>query len=346
MPPEPQALPPSAVLYQLSIGHYVSRALALAAQLGVADLLAEGPRDHHDLAAATHSHAPSLRRVLRLLASAGVFEEQDGGRFALTPIGGLLRDDVPGSMRAAVSVFAGPLVQEGWDELAYCVETGQPAFRKRDPDGDPFTAMSKDPELAATFDKAMAAFTAQIAGVVAAAYDFGAFGTIADVGGGTGALLIGILRATPGPRGIVFDQPHVVERARRHIEREGLSGRIAVAGGSFFEDAIPRGADAIVMKHVIHDWNDDEASRILRNCAAALPPDGKLLIVEGVYPPRVDASLASRGAAANDVNMLVMTGGRQRSEEEFRTLLAASGLRLVRIVQTAAAVCVIEAVRD
>jgi hypothetical protein len=271
----------------------------------------------------------------------GVFEELEGGRFGLTPLGELLRSDVPGSMRASVTLFAGLGIQDSWRDLEYCVRTGEPAFRRADPDADPFARMAGDPEAAALFDKAMATFAPQTAAAVAAAYDFSAFAKVADVGGGNGSLLIGILKANPRLHGLVFDQPHVAARAREQVEAAGLSDRCEVAGGSFFE-RVPSGADAYLLKHVIHDWNDERAGVILRSCGAAMKGQGRLLIVEGLYPARVDSSLESRGAACNDVNMLVCTGGRQRSEAEFRELFAASGFRLTRVVPTPARVCVIE----
>jgi hypothetical protein len=335
------ALPPGLALYQMSVGHYVSRALALAATLGLADLLAGGPRDHHDLARASGTDASALRRVLRLLASCGVFEELPDGRFGTTPLGELLRDDVPGSMRAMVQLFAGVPMQDSWKDLEYCVRTGEPAFRRTNPDADPFTEMAKDPARAAVFDRAMAAFAPQTAAAVAHAYDFSAFGTVTDVGGGNGSLLIGILQRNPAVRGVVFDQPHVAARAREKVEKAGLADRCQVVGGSFFE-LVPPGADAYMLKHVIHDWDDERATAILRRCREAMTADGTLLIVEGVYPQRIDQSLDSRGAAANDVNMLVCTGGRQRSEAEFRTLYAGADFRLTRIVSTRAGVGVVE----
>ena len=335
------SLPPTLALYWIGIGHYHSRALGLAAKLGIADRLAAGPKDARDVAGALDLNAPALRRVLRLLASIGVFEETPDGAFALTPIGELLRSDVPGSMRAAVMLFAGDRIQDGWRELEWCVRTGEPAFRKVAPDADPFALMAQDPDATANFDAAMAAFTSQTATAVAAAYDFSAFRTLADVGGGNGALLAGILRANPQLRGIVFDQAHVVRRAEEKLLAEGVADRCRVVGGSFFE-RVPEGADAYLLKHVIHDWNDERAAAILANVRAAMPPAGRLLIVEGIYPERIDQSLESRGAAANDVNMLVSTGGRQRSEREFRSLFAASGFTLTRVVPTPARVCVIE----
>jgi orsellinic acid C2-O-methyltransferase len=286
-------------------------------------------------------HAASLRRVLRLLASVGVFAENDDGRFALTPTGEMLREDAPGSMRASVMLFAGTRIQDNWKELEWCVRSGQPSFRRMDPDGDAFAQIAKDPEMAAVFDKAMATFAPLTAMAVAAAYDFSSFGTVADVGGGNGALLLGILAANPSLRGIVFDQPHVAERAREHVAQAGMTDRLRIVGGSFF-DGVVEGADAYMLKHVIHDWDDEQAGAILRNVRKVTPAHGKLLIVEGVYPARIDGSLESRGAAANDVNMLVSTGGRQRAEAEFDALFRASGFRLTRVVPTPARVAVIE----
>ena len=340
----PSPLPPGLVLYQLSVGHYISHALYVVAKLGVADLLRDGPRSADDLAKGTQTHAPSLARVLRLLASIGVFEELDDGTFGSKPLGDLLRADIEGSMRAMVMLFGGVGIQDSWRELEYCVRTGNPAFKKHDPDADPFTQMQKDPEAAALFDKAMATFAPQTAAAVAAAYDFSQFGKLADVGGGNGALLIGILKANPRLRGMVFDRPDVAARAKQHLAAAGLSDRCEAVGGSFFEE-VARGADAYLLKHVIHDWNDEDATAILKNCRAAMPANGKLLIVEGVYPARIEQSLEGRGAASNDVNMLVCTGGRQRSEAEFRNLYAAAGFKLTRVVRTMAPVCVIEGER-
>ena len=187
----------------------------------------------------------------------------------------------------------------------------------------------------------MATFAPQTAAAIAAAYDFSQFGTLIDVGGGNGALLIGILGANPRLRGIVFDRPEVRDGARRKLAESGLGARCEVVAGDFFA-SVPEGADAYLIKHVIHDWNDEQATRILRNCRRAMKPDARLLVAEGVYPPRIDTSLPSRGAAANDVNMLVNTGGRQRSEAEFHALYQAAGFRLTRIVPTPVRICVIE----
>jgi hypothetical protein len=340
--PETLAVPLGVALSQMAIGHYVSRALHLAAKLGLADLLKDGPRDGHDLAAATQTHAPSLTRMVRLLASVGVFEEQSDGRFALAPLGELLRTDVPGSLRAVVELFAGVGVQDCWKDLEFCVRTGNPAFRRTAPDADPYTLAAPDPEATALFDRAMATFAPQTAAAVSTAFDFSRIGKVVDVGGGNGSLLIGILKAYPELAGIVFDQPHAAERAKQKVAAAGLADRCQVVGGSFF-DEVPRGADAYLIKDVLIDWTDERATAILKNCRVAMPSHGQLLIIEGIYPACIDRSAESRRATANDVLMMVCLGGRQRSEVEFRNLLAASGFRLTRVVPTAARVCVLQA---
>jgi len=335
-------VPPQMLLYQMGTGHYLSRALGLATKLRIPDHFKHGPRHYQDVAAEIGAHPQSLNRVIRLLASAGIFNEEPGGKFSLTPLGDLLRSDVPGSMRASVLLFAGDMIQASWGELEYCVKTGQPAFRKLSPGANSAFDGMRDPQAAANFDEAMAAFSAQTALALVAAHDFSKYGKLADIGGGNGALLIGILQGTPALKGIVFDQPASAERARKRIADAGLQARCDAVGGDFFKE-VPRGAGAYLLKHVIHDWNDDDAVAILKTCHRAMEGTAaKLLLVEGVYPERVDQSLESRGAAFNDVNMLVCTGGRQRSESEFRTLYQQAGFRLTNIVPTAARVCIIE----
>jgi SAM-dependent methyltransferase len=209
---------------------------------------------------------------------------------------------------------------------------------------DTFSYIAKHPEEASNFDRAMANFTTQIAGSVAAVYPFSQFRTIVDVGGGNGALLVGILKAYPTLRGILFEQPEVAERAKVEIAKIDLQDRCKVAGGDFFRE-VPVGGDAYILKHVIHDWNDERAVAILKSCHRAMTSEGRLLILEGVYPTRIDTSDASVGATSNDVNMLVCTGGRQRAEDEFRSLYARAGFRLTKIMPTPARISVIEGVR-
>jgi SAM-dependent methyltransferase len=334
-----QQTPPPFALFRMVTGFYVSQALHVVARLGIADLLADGPRDVEALAGATETHAPSLRRVLRLLASVEVFREDEDGRFALTPLGSALQSDVPGSMRAAALLFGG-ITQRAWGELLHSVRTGEPAFRHVF-GKDPFDYMAEHPDESANFDAAMADFTKHIGTAVAAAYDFSALGRIVDVGGGNGALLGRILEAHPTVEGVLFELPQVVDGARAHLHELGLAERCEVVAGDFFEE-VPAGADAYLLKHVIHDWNDERAQRILETCRRAMKPEARLLVIEGVYPPRIEASDEHRSAASNDVNMLVVTGGRQRSEEDFRRLYAASGLRLARMVPTESPMRIIE----
>jgi hypothetical protein len=341
---QPMSEPPGFALYRVGIGHYFSRALALAAKLGLADALQDGPRHYEEIAKTTQTHAPSLNRVMRLLASVGVFEERDHGIFALTPTGELLRTGVPGSMRSSVQLFAGVGIQDSWKELEYCVQTGEPAFRRNSPDADAFSFVRDDPESARIFDEAMATFAPMTAAAIAASYDFSPFRKLVDVGGGNGSLLIGILNANPHLHGIVFDLPQAAEKARAKIAETGLQSRYEAIGGDFFTE-VPPGADAYIIKHVIHDWNDERATAILRNIHRAMPETSRLLIAEGIYPAHIDQSDSGRGAAANDLNMLVCTGGRQRSEAEFRSLFVGAGFRLTNIVPTPARLSLIEGVR-
>jgi O-methyltransferase domain len=244
-------------------------------------------------------------------------------------------------MRAATLLFGG-ITQQAWGDLLHSVETGEPAFR-RVFGMDSFDYLAEHPDEAANFDTAMADFTRHTAIAVAAAYDFSRIRRIVDVGGGNGVLLAGILAANPTLTGVVFDLPNVAARAAEQIGELDLTDRCEIVVGDFFKE-VPSGGDAYLLKHVIHDWNDDRATEILRTCRRAMGAEAKLLIVEGVYPSRIDQSDESRGAAANDVNMLVCTGGRQRSEAEFRGLFDAAGFRLMRIVPTQAPVKVIEGV--
>ncbi|MGH7949268.1 MAG: methyltransferase [Candidatus Binataceae bacterium] len=342
-PPQPAQPPPQMVLFQMMSGYYISCALYVAAKLCIADHLADGPRHYADLAKVTQAHAPSLNRVMRLLASVGVLREEDAGNFELTPLGALLRTGVPGSARAAALVWGGT-TQRAWGELLYSVQTGKPAFHHLF-GMDSFSYLQQHPEESANFDAAMADFTKLVGVAVAAAYDFSKFKTIVDVGGGNGALIAAVLNANPNLRGALFDLPHVAQGAQAQLDAAGLARRCEIFGGDFFNDSLPSGRDAYMLKHVIHDWDDDHAVKILKRCREAMDEKAMLLIVEGVYPPRIDHSDAGRGAASNDVNMLVCTGGKQRSEAEFRALFAGAGFKLARIVPTMARSSVIEGVR-
>lgn len=324
----------------MASGYFLSRALYVAAKLGIADLLHKGPRHYTELAKTTGVHAPSLRRVLRLLASAGVFVENADGMFSLTTVGEYLQS---GLSRNSVLLFTGDMGYRAWGDLLYSVETGEPAFEHVF--GMPtFSYYAEHPDEAANFDETMSDVSAHIAIGLVAAYDFSQYGSVVDIGGGHGALLIGILKANRALRGTLFDLPRLVEIARSRIAQAGLAGRCQVVAGDFFETA-PEGSDVYILKSILQDWDDTRCVTILKNCARAMTPQSKLLVLEGVYPALMDQSSASQSSARNDVNMLVCTGGRQRNESEFRALFAAGGFKLSRIIPTQGLSSVIEGTR-
>jgi hypothetical protein len=332
MPPTP---PPNGVLFQLIAGKWIAQALSVVARFKVADHIAPGPKTAVELASLTGTHAGHLYRILRALAAVGVLEERADGTFALTPVGEYLRSDVPGSMRAVATYCCDPWSWKPWGDLAETVRTGAPAFDRMFGEGV-FDHLTKHPDEFATFNEGMTGFSGVESAAAVKAYDFSPYGTIADVGGGHGLLLTTILKAAPKSRGVVFDLPGVVAGAGPAIEAAGLAGRCTTQGGSFFETA-PE-ADLHVMKHIIHDWNDEKATAILKCCRAAVRPRGKLALVEMVVVPGGDPS-----AKLLDLEMMVLCDGKERTEAEYAALLAGAGYRLTRIVPTESPACVIEA---
>jgi len=331
------AVPPHAQLIQMGTGQWVSRIVYVAAQLELADHLASGPKSAAELAGATRTHARSLHRLMRTLASFGVLSEGDDSRFALTPLGEALKTGAPGSARATILSMAGQWMWRAWEDFPYSVATGKTAMEKAW--GMPiFDFMAKEPQEAALFNEAMIGIHGAEPPAVAEAYDFSRFGVIADVGGSTGNMLAHILTRHPGPRGLLFDQAHVVRDAPALIEARGLSSRIAIESGSFFE-RVPAGADAYILSHIIHDWSEEQCLTILGNCRQAMPPHGTLLIVEFVLP-RGDTPHFGKLA---DMVMLALPGGEERTEVEYRTLLDKAGFRLTRVVPTETPASVVEA---
>jgi hypothetical protein len=331
-------LPPPVAMLQMIQGFWISRAIYVAAKLGIPDLLKDGPRTSDDLAQATGTHAPSLYRLLRALDSIGVFVEQDNHHFALAPLGATLRTDVPGSLRFFAIEELGENHYSAWEKMLYSVNTGAIAF-DHVYGASKWQYMTQHPDEARIFDEAMTSFSSVVIAEIVNAYDFSGSKTIVDAGGGDGSLLAAILKANPHAHGILADLPHVAAGAKLRFESEGLSDRCAVAGGDFFE-VVPAGGDTYVMKWIIHDWNEERSAMILRNCRKAMTTAGKLLIVEAVLQPGRATSLSK----FVDLNMLVMTGGRERTEPEFRALLASAGFKVTRIVPTHAEVSIIEAV--
>ncbi len=328
MTAEDSQLNPQWALHRLITGHYLSRAIYVAAKLGIADLLKDGPRHIADLAEATRSHGPSLHRLMLLLVSEKVFAESPAEYFQLTPMGERLRSDVPGSARAQALLLAGPWQQRAWSRLLDVVQTGQGASSQA-----LFPFLAKYPEEAAIFNEAMASKTAVLTSAFLAAYDCSRFSTVVEVGGGLGSLLCAILQTNPTLRGILFDLPPVAAEAREQVRSAGLADRCEVVGGDFFE-ALPSGADAYLLKSVIHDWDDAQSVAILRNVAQAMAPNGKLLLVEMVVPAQLGQSPWSQMVTASDLNMLVSTGGRERSEAAYRQIFEAAGFELSRIIPT------------
>jgi orsellinic acid C2-O-methyltransferase len=295
------------------------------------------------VAAATGTHPGAVRRLLRALVTVGLVE-QAGDAFGLTPLGELLRADDPLSVHHSVALTLGPEAWRAWGELAACVRTGDTAARLLDGRDDPFADLG-GPAEQATFDRAMAEGTRRIGEAVVAAYDMAGIRHVVDVGGGYGALLVPVLTAVPAAVGTVVDLPRCAAGASRLLADAGLADRAGFVAGDLFRDPLPAGADAYVVKSVVHDWDDERALAILRRCRAAMAASSRLLVVEVVVPDRLGTSPEHRRMAAADLTMLVATGGRERTESEHRDLIVAAGFRVTRIVPTAARLSVIEARR-
>jgi hypothetical protein len=312
---------PSATLARLINGYQASQALHAAAVLGIGDALADGPRGVDDLASAVEADPDALYRLLRALAALGVLDEREGRTFALTDVGAGLRSDVPESLLAWAAFIGRSYYWEAWSQLVYSVRTGENAFRMVH-GVDPWGYRVREPADGAIFDRAMATFSRRVTDALVEAYDFGRFGTLVDVGGGSGGLIRALLERHPAARGVLFDQPHVVEAAPP-------AERLEIVGGSFFE-SVPRGGDAYLLKWILHDWEDAEATAILRVVRAAMG-DGAVVLV-------VESELAERNKGAegklSDLNMLVAPGGRERSRAEYAALFGAAGLELAGVTPT------------
>jgi hypothetical protein len=333
--PDPES--PRAQLVQMAMAHWVSRLVFTAAHLNLADHLADGPRTTAELGQLTSTDAPSLYRVMRTLASLGLFTEDSTHRFSLTPLGEALKTGTAGSVRASVLTLAGDHFTKAQEQLTYSIRTGKSGFEKAF--GVPlFEWLKNHPAEAAMFNDTMVGLHGAEPVAVAAAYDFSGFETITDVGGSTGNLLTTILGRFPKPRGILFDLPHVVRDAPALIQSRGLSDRINIEAGSFFEH-VPTGSDAYMLSHIIHDWTETQCLTILGNCRRAMKPGARLLIIEMVLA----AGDAPHPGKMLDIIMLTIPGGRERTEHEYRELLEKAGFRLTRVVPTQSAVSIVEA---
>lgn len=334
--PSPNSLP--IIFLQMASGYWLSQCIYVAAKLGIADLLQDGAVDCDRLATMTNTNSDSLYRLLRALASVGIFTETESRSFALTPLATYLQSDLDGSLRSA-TIMLGEEHYQAWGSLLHSIQTGNSAFEEVY-DTNIFAYLQQHPQAATIFEESMTDFSFYDRQAILAAYNFAEFKTIVDVGGGKGSLLAGILQQYPHLQGILFDEPYVVEQAENLLVKEGVRDRCRVQGGNFFQ-SVPSDGDAYLLKHIIHDWDDQQALIILQNCHQAMNSQSKLLIVDRVIPPGNDPF----GGKLMDLNMLVMSsGGKERTHTEFSQLLAAAGFQIKQIFFTTADVSVIEAV--
>lgn len=333
-------VPAPHLLLQIATGFWASRALYIAAKLGIADRLAGGPESAEGLASACGVHAGSLHRVLRALASLGVFAEDAHGRFFQTPLSLGLRSGTSGSLREFVVMLGEPESWLAWGDMMHSVRTGQSAFEHVFGTTQ-FDYLATHPDLARTFDAAMTERGTAENEAVLAAWDFPQTGRVVDVGGGQGSLLAAVLRSHEGLNGILFDIAHVVERAQPMLDAQGLARRSQSIAGDFFTDPLPAGADLYLLKKVIHDWDDAQAVTILLACARAMTPASRLLLIEPVIAPDNEPSFAK----LLDLFMLVWPGGRERTVPEHSHLIAAAGLELCRSVVTRSPLSILEVAR-
>jgi SAM-dependent methyltransferase len=331
-------LPPHVQLIQMGTGGTVANVVHMAAKLGLADKLADGPKSAVELAGPSALHAPSLHRLMRTMASLGLLTEGEQLRFSLTKLGEALRSDAPGSARSTLLMTGSSWVGSGFANLLHSLQTGGTGFEKAQ--GMPFfDYLAQHPEDASVFGEAMVGLHGAEPPAVAAAYDFSMFETVVDVGGASGNMLAAILGRYPEPRCVLFDRPHVVVDAEKLLKANDDTGRVTVEAGDFFL-SVPSGGDAYILSHILHDWNDDQCLTILDHCRKAMKPDGRLLIVEMVLPP----GDAPHPGKILDMVMLALIGGQERTETEYASLLDKAGFRLSRVVATQSPVSVVEAV--
>jgi SAM-dependent methyltransferase len=329
--------PSPPVLFQMSTAYWQSQAIYVAAKLGIADLLKDGPQSSVTLASATGSDAPSLFRLMRALSSVGVFSQVNSDGFALSRLGETLQTNVPGTLRAMV-ITIGEIHYRACGNLLHSIQTGYPAFN--DVFGTSlFHYLQQNADAAGRFNQGMTNLSSMLAYAILMAYDFRGISSIVDVGAGEGKLLRKILELNPGMKGTVFDTPTTIARAKQQLDNPARGVRCSRAIGDFF-DEVPAGADAYLLCGVVHDWDDDHAIAILKNCRRAVARNGRVLLVDMVVPETKSACFSK----LLDLNMLVMTGGRERTECELRALLDAANFRLTRIVPTVAPQSIIEAV--
>jgi hypothetical protein len=322
----------------MATGFILSRLVYTAASLGIADHLANGPKSAGELATPSGCDAVSLARFLRTLTNFGILTLGDDERFSLTPLGEPLRSDAPGSVRNSILTMAGQWCWQTWEAFPSTVMTGRPAFDTVF--GMPFFDwLGQHADEAARFSETMVAYHGAEPPAIAAAYDFSSCGVIVDVGGASGNLLAHVLAKHPRPRGVLFDLPQAMTDAPGRLQALGVENRVTVQAGNAFE-AVPPGADAYILSHVIHDWNEDRCLTILRNCRAAMTPTSRLLIIELVLREG-----NAPGFGSSDMVMMTLTGGAERTAREFESLLAQAGLTMTRVIPTTTSASIVEAER-
>lgn len=333
---KPEELPPQAQLMKFIVGRWISKPIYVAAELGIADMLAEGPRSIDELAQSSQSYAPYLFRVMRALASVGIFSEMEDKRFELTPMAEHLKT---GAMRSIALMFNSDWSDEAWKYFLESVKTGETAFEK-------VHGMSvshwleKNPRAAEVFNEANAIKAASSHRAIVDVYDFSGINTMIDVGGGLGVLMAEILTANPWMEGIVADIPSVIQHTRKVIQARGIEDRCKAVECDFFKN-IPSGGDAYLMSNILHDWTDEQCHLILTTCNRAMKAESRLLVIEMVIPPGNEPSIAK----LLDLEMLVITGGLERTESEFKDMLELSGFKFSRIIPTRENICIIEGIK-
>ncbi|HEU4769194.1 MAG TPA: methyltransferase [Pyrinomonadaceae bacterium] len=334
----PVSAPPELALTQIIMGSLAAQTLYVVAKLGIADLLESGPKSVDDLAATTNTHAPSLYRVMRAVASLGVFTEQENRTFALNPTAQPLLSNAPNSVRDMAIFMGEDWHWNVWGHTLYSVQTGKSAWSQAHGD-DVFEYFKTKPDEFAIFNRAMTSLTALSTKAVIEGYDFAGVNKLVDIAGGHGRLLTEIVEANPTMQGVLFDMPQVIEGARQNVGKSSAADRVELVAGDFFA-SVPAGGDVYIMKHIIHDWDDERSVAILKNIKQAMNPGGRVLLVEFV----VSEGNTQDFSKLMDIEMLVSPGGKERTAAEYKELFEQAGLRLTRVLPTKSAYSVIEAV--
>ena len=338
MKPNPSP-PPFAIVFEMVLAQWNSTAICAAAKLGIADQLESGPKTTKDLASVLNLHEESLYRVLRALAGLGIFQEGDNRTFSQTTLSDVLRTNAKPSLRYAAGSLLDNWHARAFQAICSSIENGRTGAVNA-LGAELFEYLGAHPDEAFSFNRCMTDLSSGEAPAVVATYDFSGFEHIVDIAGGAGGMLAAILASAPQLRGTLFDQPSVIAQAQSDAILAPFLDRCSLVGGDFFE-GVPAGADAYIMKHIIHDWDDERAATILSNCRRVMKPGGKLLVVDRVIgPPN-----APDPKKFFDVAMMLMPGGRERSEPEWSALYAAAGFRVTRILQTPAPHSIIEGVQ-